>query len=200
MICAALYSRVSTSDQTIANQQLALRAHARARGWDAMEYSDVISGAKNKRPGLDALLAAVRRRQVDAVVVVRLDRLARSIHHLLALSRELEELGVALVVTEQAIDTTTSVGRLMFAMLGAIAAFERDLIRERVQAGLRRARQQGTRSGKAIGRPRVLIDVKRARQLLASGSTRQAAKALGVPRSTLARAMGGPKPSPEAPR
>jgi DNA invertase Pin-like site-specific DNA recombinase len=141
---AALYARVSTADQEPQNQLAALRAYATARAWITLEYVDRgVSGAKERRPALDRLLADCRRRKVDAVVVVRLDRLARSVHHLVSLGRELEALGVELVVTEQALDTSTPAGRLLFTVLGAIAEFERDLIRERVIAGVRRARAQG---------------------------------------------------------
>jgi DNA invertase Pin-like site-specific DNA recombinase len=96
-------------------------------------------------------LQVVRRRQVDVVVIVKLDRLARSTHHLLSMAKEFESLGVDLVAIDQAVDTTTPAGRLLFHMLGAIAEFERDLIRERVIAGVRRARALG----KHLGRPRV---------------------------------------------
>jgi len=108
-----------------------------------MKYVDHgVSGAKERRSGLDTLLAAVRRREVAVIVVTKLDRLARSLHQLVALGRELEALGVDLVVTDQTVDTTTPAGRLLFHVLGAIADFERSLISDRVVAGLRRA--QGT--------------------------------------------------------
>src|SRR5262245_6076065 len=132
---AALYARVSTSDQTPATQLEALRAFGTARGWRTAEYVDHgVSGAKERRPGLDGLLAAVRARRVDVVACVKLDRLARSTRHLVTLAADLEALGVDLVVLDQAIDTTTPSGRLMFHVLAAIAEFERDLIRDRVVA------------------------------------------------------------------
>jgi DNA invertase Pin-like site-specific DNA recombinase len=110
-------------------------------GLDHPEYVDQVeSGGKERRPALDALLAAVRARRVDLVACVKLDRLARSVHHLVAMVREFEVLGVDLVVLDQAIDTTTSAGRLLFHVLAAISEFERDSIRDRVLAGLRRAR------------------------------------------------------------
>lgn len=195
----AIYCRVSTTEQTAANQTLVLKSFAGARGWAVTEYIDQgVSGAREKRPALDALLAAVRARQVDVVACVKLDRLARSVHHLVAMVREFEVLGVDLIVLDQAIDTTTASGRLLFHVLAAISEFERDLIRDRVLAGLRRARVQGTKSGRRIGRPRVPVDVSRARALLADGrSLRQVAKVLGVRLSTLARAV--PKPSLRAP-
>ena len=98
---AALYARVSTREQEPENQLAPLRAFTTARGWKVSEYVDHgVSGARERRPGLDALLSAVRRRQVDVVICVRLDRLARSVHHLLALSKELDALGVDLVATD----------------------------------------------------------------------------------------------------
>jgi len=145
----ALYARVSTSDQTPENQLMALRAYAAARDWNVVEFTDVgISGARERRPALDAMLAAARARKVDVVACVRLDRLARSTHHLLTMARELEALGVDLVATEQAVDTTTPAGRLLFTVLGAIAEFERGLIRERVLSGVRRAKAAGIHCGR----------------------------------------------------
>lgn len=185
---AALYARVSTSDQSTDNQLVALRAFAAARGWRITEFVDHgVSGVKERRPALDALLAAVRTRKVDVVACIKLDRLARSTHHLVTLAKELEALGVDLVVLDQAIDTTTPSGRLLFHVLAAIAEFERDLIRDRVIAGIRRAKAQGRR----LGRPRqYVVDVDRARALLGGGtSLRGVARALGVHPSAVARAL-----------
>lgn len=129
---SALYARVSTSEQTPENQVAALRRYAAARGLEGTEYVDHgVSGAKEKHPQLDAMLAGARRREVDVVVVTKLDRLSRSLHHLVVLGQEFEALGVDLVVLDQAIDTTTPSGRLLFHMLAAIAEFECDLIRDR---------------------------------------------------------------------
>ncbi len=182
-----LYARVSTTGQTAENQLLALRAFAAARGWAVSEFVDHgVSGARERRPALDALQVAARARKVDVVACVKLDRLARSVHHLVALVREWETLGVDLVVLDQAIDTTTPSGRLLFHVLASISEFERDLIRDRVLAGLKRARTHGQR----LGRPRVTIDLPRAHLLLGEGrSVRAAAKILGVSRMTLARAV-----------
>jgi DNA invertase Pin-like site-specific DNA recombinase len=186
---AALYARVSTTDQTAVNQSITLRAFAEARGWSATEFTDTgISGAKDRRPALDAMMAAARSRKVDIVVAVKLDRLARSTHHLVVLAKELEALGVDLVITDQAIDTTTPAGRLMFHVLAAVAEFERDLIRERVIAGLRRARAEG----KQLGRPRVFaVDPGEARSLLAQGlSLRAVGRRLSVHHTAVSRAVG----------
>jgi DNA invertase Pin-like site-specific DNA recombinase len=197
----ALYARVSTTGQTAENQLLALRAFAGARGWTVSEFTDHgVSGAREKRPALDTLLEAVRARRVDVVACVKLDRLARSVHHLVALVKEFEVLGVDLVVLDQAIDTTTPAGRLLFHVLAAISEFERDLIRDRVLAGLRRARAQGTKSGKRIGRPRTPVDVGHAVELMAGGrkSMRAVAKVLGVSPATVSRALAGVSKPPSA--
>lgn len=152
---AGAYSRVSTPEQHPAAQVDQLRAYCQARGWECSDYVDHgISGAKARRPGLDALLQAVRRRQVDVIVCTKLDRLARSLEHLVALGGEFKALGVDLVVLDQAIDTTTAAGRAMFGMLAVFAEFERDMIRERVIGGLQRARALGKR----IGRPPAQVD------------------------------------------
>jgi DNA invertase Pin-like site-specific DNA recombinase len=185
---AALYARVSTTDQTPENQLTVLRAFAVARGWQAVEFVDHgVSGAKDRRPALDTLLGAVRGRRVDLVVCVRLDRLARSTRQLVTLAGDFEALGVDLVVLDQAIDTTTPSGRLLFHVLAAIAEFERDLIRDRVVAGLRRAKAQGVR----LGRPRRHhLDVAQARALLGQGlSLRAIARRLNAHPMAVRRAL-----------
>jgi DNA invertase Pin-like site-specific DNA recombinase len=193
-----IYVRVSTTDQTPENQLVPLRSFAEARGWTVTEYVDHgVSGIKERRPALDALLSAARTRKIDAVICVKLDRLARSVHHLVTLARELEALGVGLVVLDQQLDTTTPAGRLLFHVLGAIAEFERDLIRERVIAGLARVRAQGRR----LGRPRRhQVDVARAAVMRSEGrSLRAIARALNLPpsaASAVSRAVNGAKQTP----
>lgn len=185
---AALYARVSTAEQTPDNQLVALRGFADARGWTVTEFVDHgISGAKDRRPGLDALLAAVRARWVDVVACIKLDRLARSTRHLVTLAGDLEALGVDLVVLDQSVDTTTPSGRLLFHVLAAIAEFERDLIRDRVVAGLRRAKAQG----RHLGRPRrYQIDGAEARALMAEGlSLRAVARRLNAHPMAVRRAL-----------
>ena len=146
----ATYSRVSTSDQTVAPQQDALQSYAAARGLEIVqEFVDHgISGSKDRRPALDEMMVQAKRREFDAVAVVKLDRLARSTRHLTQLAAELEALGVDLIVVDQGIDTSTPAGRLLFNMLAAIGEFELDLIRERTRAGLRAARKRGKRLGR----------------------------------------------------
>jgi len=142
----ALYARVSTTDQTTEPQLHTLRSYAERRGSEAVEFIDhAVSGTKDRRPGLDRMLAAAKRREVSAVVCTKLDRIARSVRHLTTLAAELEALDVALVVLDQAIDTATPSGRLPFNVLGSIAEFERDLIVERTQAGLAAAKRRGVR-------------------------------------------------------
>lgn len=208
MTAAALYARVSTRDQDsgLETQLHALRRFAEARGWRCHEYTDRLSGAKDDRPGLAALLVAARRRHVGVVVCTKLDRIARSVRHLIALAAELEALGVHLVALDQAIDTTTPTGRLLFHVLAAIAEFERELIKERVIAGIRRAQEKGA----TLGRPvKYRLDPAEAARLRAEGlSLREISRRLlpGVaPQPILIRralqraAMAGTNPAPEAP-
>ncbi len=183
----ALYARVSTTEQHPDVQLNALRAYAKARGLEVTEvYVDIgVSGAKAKRPALDRLRADAMKRRFDIVAVVKLDRLARSVHHLTTLGQEFEALGVDLVVLDQAIDTTTPSGKLLFHVLGSIAEFERDLIRERTRAGLAAAK----RRGKTLGRPRVISQQAsaRIRRLHQAGrSLRQIAEVLGVSKTAVA--------------
>src|SRR5438094_5756645 len=183
---AGLYGRVSTTDQNTDNQLVPLRAFASARGWTVIEFTDVASGARERRPGLDELLKAVRSRKVDVVICAKLDRLARSTHHLVTLAKEFEALGVDLIVLDQAIDTTTPTGRLLFHVLAAIAEFERDLIRERVKAGLARAKAKGVR----LGRPTKRVPEGQLRALHHQRlSIGEIARQLGVSRATVRRRL-----------
>jgi len=188
---AALHARVSTIDQHAEVQLEALRDYAARRGLEAVEFVDQgVSGAKAKRPALDEMLAAVHRREVDLVVCVKLDRLARSVRHLTEMAAEFDALGIDLVVLDQAIDTSTPTGRLLFHVLAAIGEFELDLIRERTKAGLAAAR----RRGKRLGRPprldaRARRRVKRLR--VAGNSIRQIASAVGCSPATIVRALAG---------
>lgn len=145
----AIYARVSTLGQNTENQLLELRRYAEARGWETTEFvDDGVSGSKDRRPALDQLTAAVRRHQVDAVVCWRLDRLGRSLRHLVLFLDDLHARGVAFVTLGEGIDTSTPAGRLVAGVLGSIAEFERSRIQERIVAGLARARAQGQRLGR----------------------------------------------------
>jgi DNA invertase Pin-like site-specific DNA recombinase len=184
----ALYARVSTNDQHSEVQVHAMKAYADARGCEIVDsYVDHgVSGAKERRVELDRMMADARRRRFDAVVCTKLDRLARSVRHLTTIGEELEALGVDLIVLDQAIDTSTSAGRLLFGVLACIAQFERDLIRERTRAGIAAAR----RRGKRIGRPRVHVPLARVNALLSQGaSVASTARDLGVSRATLQRLL-----------
>lgn len=141
-----------------------------------------MSGAKDRRPALDQLLTDARRRRFDALVCWRLDRLGRNLRHLITLLDELQALGVAFVSLAEGIDATTPAGQLQMHILGAIAEFERERIRERVLAGLQRARTQGRR----LGRPPAVIPVERL-QRVADLPVSVAAARLGVSRSTVKR-------------
>jgi DNA invertase Pin-like site-specific DNA recombinase len=161
----AIYLRVSTSGQTVENQRRELEAVAQRHGWAVVATFDDagVSGAKGreKRPGLDALLKAVARREVDIVAAWSVDRLGRSLQDLVGLLGELHAKRVDLYLHKQGIDTTTPAGKALFQMLGVFAEFERAIIVERVKSGLARASEKGTKSGKAIGRPRVSAAIER---------------------------------------
>ena len=180
---AAIYARVSTVDQEPENQLQELRRYLEARGWTGTEYVDRgVSGAKDRRPALDQLLTDARRRRFDVLVCWRLDRLGRNLKHLITLLDDLQALGIAFVSLAEGIDATTPAGKLQMHILGAIAEFERERIRERVLAGLARARRQGTRLGRPVRR---IPD-----GVLAEGqglTVRQAASQWGVSRSTAQR-------------
>jgi DNA invertase Pin-like site-specific DNA recombinase len=141
------------------------------------DYTDTgVSGAKDSRPELNRLMLAAKRRQFDVVLCWKLDRFGRSLRHLVNALAELEAVGVAFVSPTDNLDLTTPAGRLMFQVIAAMGEFERELIRERVRAGLRNARAKGTR----LGRPRVTVDAARIGQLRAEGrSVREIAGDLG---------------------
>lgn len=185
---AAIYARVSTTDQTVDPQLDALRDYVAARRLEGVdEFVDHgISGAKASRPALDEMMAKAKLRSFDAIVVTKLDRLARSTRHLTQLAAEFEALGVDLIVTDQGIDTSTPAGRLLFNMLGAIGEFELDLIRERTRAGLRAARKRGKR----LGRPKIVVPIAEARRRVDAGESLTAvARSLGCSRATLHRRL-----------
>lgn len=158
----ALYGRVSTAHQSSDNQLLELERVASTRGWNVVRTfrDDGISGAKGRdeRPALDALLKAASRRDIDLIAVWSIDRLGRSLQHLVTVVNDLQALGVGLFIYQQQLDTTTPSGKLCFSMFGAFAEFERNLIRDRVRVGLERAKKNGVK----LGRPTNLNDSVRA--------------------------------------
>jgi DNA invertase Pin-like site-specific DNA recombinase len=186
---AAIYVRVSTDKQTVENQLRELREIAERRGWEVVEeYRDAgISGAKGRdqRPGLDRMLKDASRRRFDIVMAWAIDRLGRSLIDLLGTIQSLEAASVDLFLEQQAIDTTTPAGKLMFQVTGAFAEFERSMIRQRVNAGLRRAVEQG----KQLGRPPIAEAVeKRILSHLRKGmGILKVAKTVGVGTGTVQR-------------
>lgn len=181
----ALYARVSTTDQDCAVQLAELRQYAAGRGWEvAAEYVETGSGGNANRPKLaECVRDAKKRKKFTAVLVYKLDRWGRSIGQLCADILALDSAGVRFICTTQGIDTdqSNSMSRLMLNILMAFAAFERDIINERVLAGVRRAQESGTKSGKAIGRPRKVFDRQQVWEAREAGSTfRQVAEAFGI--------------------
>jgi DNA invertase Pin-like site-specific DNA recombinase len=181
---AGIYARVSTADQTTENQLIELRRYVGERRWETSEFIEKgVSGFKERRPELDRLLAAARRRHVDVVVVWSLDRLGRSLKHLVSMLDDLQALGVAFVSVREGLDWTTPSGRLQAQVLGMIAEFERARLLERVHAGLARARRQGKRPGRPP-RPITTWELTQTAGL----SIRHAARELNVSPSALHRA------------
>jgi DNA invertase Pin-like site-specific DNA recombinase len=158
----ALYCRVSTGDQRLETQLLDLRELARQRGYEIVhEYTDIISGAKSKRPGLDQLMADGRRHRFDVVLVAAFDRIARNVRHFLEVLDELSRLSIEFISLRENIDTGGPLGRAMVVIVGAISELERSLIVERVKAGMRRAKLEGRRIGRTpldIDREQVVGD------------------------------------------
>ncbi len=184
---AAIYARVSTNngqDPTVQTREL--EEYCQRRGWNlAGEYVDVgISGAKEKRPQLDRLIADAHRRKFDAVIVWKFDRFARSVSHLLRALETFKSLGIEFVSLSEQVDTSTPTGKMVFTVLGAVAELERSLIAERVKAGLRNAKAKG----KKLGRPVREVDARRVGRLRATGhSWAVISKMLGIGQGTARR-------------
>ena len=157
----AIYARVSTNGQTVTNQLRELRQVAKRQGWKVVaEFMDRgVSGAKGRaqRPQFDKLCQAATRREIDLIMSWSVDRLGRSLQHLVTFLGEIHAKGVDLYLHQQGVDTSTPAGKALFQMCGVFAEFERSMIQERVKAGLARARAQG----KKLGRPRVPASVER---------------------------------------
>ena len=196
---AAIYARVSTHNGQNPEMQLEeLREYCKRRGWEiATEYVDAgVSGAKEHRPALDRLLSDCRRRLVDAVVVYRYDRFARSLRQLVNALEEFRALGIDFVSIYEGVDTSTPNGRLVFGIFASIAEFERELIRDRVRSGPALARAKG----KHLGRPRVGVDSSRIAALRAQGrSWAEICQELGVTKGTAQRAVLSLPKNPTAP-
>jgi DNA invertase Pin-like site-specific DNA recombinase len=195
-----LYSRVSTLNlQDPELQARELREYARLRGWQIVrEYVDCgVSGSKDSRPALNELLADVHQRKCDVVLVWKLDRLGRSLRHLVNTLAELEARGVAFVSLRDNLDLSTPSGRLMFNVIGAMAEFERALIQERVKAGLRNARAKGKR----LGRPKVAADGRQVAALRKAGSSWSGVcEQTGLSKGTAQRAYYAQKSAPSLPK
>jgi DNA invertase Pin-like site-specific DNA recombinase len=196
MTRAALYARVSTpasskrstrdgdrERQNPETQLRKLREFAAARGWEVVAvYVDRLSGKDANRKALNDMMKAAFRREFDVILIVRLDRIMRSIANFVTINQQLTSYGVGLVCTDQMIDTTTPAGRLQQNLLVAFAEYEREMIRERVKDGLDRARAEG----KKLGRPKRPVDLDAYRAALAeTGSGKAAARKIGVPYSTV---------------
>jgi DNA invertase Pin-like site-specific DNA recombinase len=182
---AELYCRISTGDQHLETQLLDLREMAKQRGCEVVrEYTDVISGTKSKRPGLDQLMADARRHRFDIVLVAAFDRIARNVRHFLDVLDELNHLGIEFVSKRENIETSGPLGRAMLTIVGAISELERSLIVERVKAGMRRAKLEGRKIGRApfnIDRVAVVADRRSGMSLT------QVAKKHHVSRATVCR-------------
>src|ERR1700739_1152768 len=179
-----IYARVSTKDQSCELQVRDLRAYCAPRGFDLVrEYVDVgQSGAKDSRPRLNELMADARKRKLDAIIVWRFDRFARSTKHLLLALEEFRSLGIQFISYQENIDTSSPVGQALFTMVSAVAQLERDLIRERVTAGIRNAKSKGKR----LGRPTLIADPSAIIRLRKEGNSyREIASMLGVSPATV---------------
>lgn len=189
----ALYVRVSTDGQTVQNQLGELRLVAERHGWQVVQvYADEgISGTKGRegRPEFDKLLKAIARKEVDMVAAWSVDRLGRSLRDLVSLLSDLQAKSVDLFLLQQGLDTSTPSGRAMFQMLGVFSEFEAAMIRDRVRAGVARARRKGTKSGRPIGRPKISSEIEAMikAELSKGGGILAVARSLGVGTGTVSK-------------
>jgi DNA invertase Pin-like site-specific DNA recombinase len=197
---AGLYLRVSTVDQTTANQERELQAIAERMGWEIVKvYKDHgISGAKgrNGRPAFDAMCKAAAKREFDVVMAWSVDRLGRSLQDLVGFLSELHALRIDLFLHQQGLDTTTPAGKALFQMLGVFAEFERAMIQERVRAGLRRAVSEGKRLGRPPLKPALrerILEALNARRESGLG-VRGIAKHFGIDPSTVQKLASEARP------
>jgi putative DNA-invertase from lambdoid prophage Rac len=189
MFRAGLYARVSTNDQqTLAMQHRAMREYAARRGWTvALQIREVSSGAV-QREAREKVLEAARRREIDVVLVWRLDRWGRSVTDLLATFQELEHLGVGFVSLTEALDLTTPAGRAMAGLLAIFAVFEREILCERTRAGLAQARQNGKRLGRPETAARHAAEIRKLHR--AGVSKSEIARRLRIGRTSVRRILG----------
>lgn len=190
---AFLYARVSTGEQNEGMQVREMLEFAKNRRWCTEVFTDAgWSGSKERRPELDRMMALVRKRKCDVVLVYRFDRFARSTRQLVNALDEFNVLGVQFVSLHESIDTTTPMGKFAFAVFAAIAEFERELIRDRVKSGVAQARA----SGKRLGRPKTAVDTSQIASLRAQGfSLRAIGEKVGVSHASILRSLreGGTK-------
>lgn len=186
----SIYARVSTKDQTTENQLKDLRKYCKDRGFTVYkEYVDIDSGAKENRENFTRMMSDAHKRLFSVVLVWKLDRLSRSLKHLCNTLEILSSLNIDFICYNQNIDTTTPTGKLLFHIIGAFAEFERELIRERVKAGLRRAKDKGVK----LGRKRVEANIYKLHQLRNSGmSYRKIADEIGISYASVFRLLQKP--------
>lgn len=192
----AIYCRVSTQDQNVEMQLRDLRKYAQMRDFEVYkEYIDIgISGAKEKRPQLDAMMDDGRKMRYSVVVCWRFDRFARSSRHLINALHEFDSLGIDFISYSENIDTSSPIGQAIFTIIGAMCQLERDIIKERVIAGMRNAVSKGVK----IGRPSIPLDDKKLLKLKSEGlSARSMARRLGVSHSTIIRRLSDLKSGTE---
>lgn len=191
---AAIYARVSTADQSAAMQIREILEYCSKRQWLSIEqFVDVKSGGSSDREALCRMMGLARKRKIGAVIVYRLDRLARSLKQLIDLLEEFRMLGIEFVSLHEQIDTSTPAGRLQFSILGAFAEFERAIIQERVCSGIAAARAKG----RQIGRPKRIADRERIHEMHESGrSWREIEFAMKIPVRTLRRMAEGVAKTP----
>ena len=177
----AIYTRVSTLDQSNEGQEHELRRYAKQRGWSVVRiYADKVSGLKSSRPALDELLRDARKRKFSCVAVWRIDRLGRSVSHLLEVLETFKALGIAFVSFSEAIDTSTPTGMMVFTVLAAVAALERSILVERIRMGLDNAKRRGVQLGRPAKKKLDAGEISRIRAKRRKGATlRQLAKEHG---------------------
>lgn len=185
---AAIYTRVSTAEQSVGMQETELREYAARMKWAVIEYTDKTSGTKARRPGLDKLMEDARLHKFDAVIVYKLDRFARSLQHLITNIQSLDSFGIRFICLTQGIDTDKSnpASRLMLHILGAVAEFERGIIVERINSGIAEAKRRGVH----CGRSKRVFRRDEAMKLRKQGlSLRAIGVQMGIPFTTIADAL-----------